>query len=181
MEEQLEIIGDILGSKFSSYMVFHSRESQFNIRFPNPLKLNQQRNYEMALQYFCVANHLVNIKEGNNKFIYSRKSKPPQSIFTTIVLETGANEIKQIVEEIKRQMIQNADWSEKRPPPLNIGVNLSTFKSYIEITDSDYMVLFNQPGTIRGLLGFNSKVIGLGYNISDTTVQITNTSAICLK
>src|SRR5829696_8871347 len=176
MEEQLEIIGDILGSKFSSYLVFHSRESQFNIRFPNPLKLNPQKNYDMALHYFCVANHLVNIKEGNNKFIYS----PDRSkSFTTLRLETGAYEMKQIAEEIKRQMILMKHWDEK-DPPLNIGVNLSTFKSYINITKLTYLVNFNQPGTIRELLGFPPIQIAYGYNISLTTVQITNTSAICL-
>jgi hypothetical protein len=177
MEEQLQTIGDILGSKFSSYLVFHSRQSEFNVSFPTPIKLNPNRNYELALHYFCISNHLVNITEINNKFIYSHDSG---KIFTTLTFETGAYEITQISNEIKRQMIINKHYDEKQPP-LTIGVNLSTFKSYIDITNPNYQVDFGKPKTIKDLLGFDSKIIKSGYNISDKTVQITNTSAICLK
>ena len=89
MEEQLQTIGDILGNKFSSYLIFHSREAQFNITFPNPIKLNPQRNYEMALHYFCVANHLVNIDEENGRLTYSPDA---EKTYITLFIETGAYE-----------------------------------------------------------------------------------------
>jgi hypothetical protein len=91
--------------------------------------------------------------------------------------------MKQINDEIKRLMIVNKHFDEKASPHnyfINIGVNLSTFKSFVEITNASYKVDFKGDKTIRGLLGFNPKVISHGYNISDSTVQITRTSAILI-
>src|SRR5690349_494928 len=62
-----------------------------------------------------------------------------------------------------------------------IGVNLSTFKSYIEITSLTYQIDFSKKDTFRELLGFNPKMIKEGYNIFDGTVQIIKTSAILIK
>ena len=67
IEERLQEIGDILSNKHSSYYVFHSKKSDFNTKFPTPIKLNPHRNYEMALHYFSTSNHLVNISEENNQ------------------------------------------------------------------------------------------------------------------
>src|SRR5205085_3239832 len=104
VEERLQEIGDKLSNKHSSYYVFHSKKSDFYIKFPTPIKLNPRRNYEMALHYFSSSNHLVNISDENNKFRYSNDTGKS---WTTIKLESGAYEMKQIHDEIKRLMIVN--------------------------------------------------------------------------
>ena len=180
IEERLQEIGDILSNKHSSYYVFHSKKSDFNTKFPTPIKLNPHRNYEMALHYFSTSNHLVNISEENNQFIYSHDTG---KTWTTIKLESGAYEMKQINDEIKRLMVVNKHFDDKVSPHnyyINIGVNLSTFKSFVEITNPIFTVNFQKDKTIRNLLGFNPKIISQGYNISDSTVQITKTSAILI-
>ena len=180
LEEKLQEIGDILNNKFSGYFTFTSRNTSFNCRFPTPLKLNPSRNYEIALHYISTSNHMTNITEKNNKFIYSHDNG---KTWTTIAFEKGAYEMKQIDEEIKRQMAANKHYDDKVSPPnyfINIGVNLSTFKAFIDITNPTFKVNFQEKNTIRDLLGFKSKIISQGHNISDNTVEITKSSAILL-
>ena len=88
----------------------------------------------------------------------------------TIKLPNGAYEINQINDEVKRQAGAG----------LEIGVNLSTTKSYINITKPDYKVDFSKPNTLRDMLGFTSQILSTGYNVSNNIVQITNISAIMI-
>ena len=74
------------------------------------------------------------------------------------------------------------DASEKKPKYyVNIGINLSTFKSYIDITNPSYQIDFTKANTFRELLGFNSRILKHDYNKSDDTVQIIKTSVILIK
>jgi hypothetical protein len=180
IEDRLQEIGDILNNKHSSYYVFKTTQSEFNIKFPTPIRLNPHRNYELALHYFSTANHLVNVSDDNNRFVYSHDAG---KTWTTLKLESGAYEMRQIADEVKRLMAVHKHYDEKASPLnyyINIGVNLSTFKSFVEITNSSFKVNFQAAKTIKDLLGFNARIIGVGYNISDVTVQITRTSAILI-
>lgn len=177
--EKLQEISDVISTKKSHYLTFNSNKTSFNTRFPNPIKFNHNRNYEMALQYFSTSNYQINIEEENNKFIYSHDSG---TTWTTITFEKGAYEIKDIDDEIRRQMIVkgHTDKSATAAPIIKIGIILSTFKSFVEITNSTYKVDFSKPKTIRTLLGFDSVVISKGYNTSNSTVQISSSAAILI-
>src|SRR5438093_185398 len=88
----------------------------------------------------------------------------------TIKLPNGAYEINQINDEVKRQAGSG----------LEIGVNLSTTKSYINITKPDYKVDFSKPNTLRDMLGFTSQILSTGFSVSNNVVQITNLTAIMI-
>jgi hypothetical protein len=179
--EKLNEITDSMSNKYSDYFVFYSKSSSFNIRFPEPIKLNPNRNYKIGLQYFTTSNYLINITEKNNKFYYSIDKGVN---FITLTIEPGAYELKQISDEINRLMVKEKHYDSTTAPPkyyFNIGVNLSTFKSFIEITNPSYEIDFTKDETFREILGFNSKKLKTGYNVSDNTVQIIKTSAILIK
>src|SRR5438093_6814498 len=134
----------------------------------------------MALHYFSTSNYIVNISDENNRFVYSHDTG---KTWTTIKLESGAYEMKQINDEIRRLMVVHKHYDDKATPHnhyINIGVNLSTFKSFVEITNPAFKVSFREEKTIRELLGFKPKIVSQGYNISDSTVQITRISAILI-
>ena len=179
--ELLHEISDSMSNKYSDYFVFYSKSSSFNIRFPEPIKLNPNRNYKIGLQYFTTSNYLINITENNNNFTYSTDSG---KTWITIIIEPGAYELKQISDEINRQMVENKHYDSSDNQLkyyFKISVNLSTFKSVIEITNPTYEIDFTIPKSFRELLGFNSSKLKAGYNKSDNTVQIINTSAIMIK
>jgi hypothetical protein len=180
--ELLHEINDSMSNKYSDYFVFYSKSSSFNVVFPTPIKLNPNRNYKIGLQYFTTSNYLINITEANNKFYYSTDTG---KTWTTLTIEKGAYELKQLSDEINRLMAEKKHYDNSNPTHpkyyFNIGVNLSTFKSYIDITNPTYEIDFTKDNTFRGLLGFNSKKLKAGYNKSDDTVQIINTSAILIK
>lgn len=180
LEDKLQELNDIISIKHSSYHIFTSRLSSFTTRLPKPLKLNPNRNYEIGLQYFSTSNSLTNITEKNNKFIYSTDSG---KTWNTITLESGAYEIHQLSSEIKRQMALKNHYDNSKTPAvyyIEFGIIVSTFKSFINITKSEYQVDFTKPNTIGTMLGFNNKILQPGYNISDNTVQITTTSSILI-
>jgi hypothetical protein len=178
--EALQNMSDMLSTKLSTYLTFTFKGSKHLFRFPTPIKLNPNRNYEIGLQYLTTSNYLVNISEKNNKFIYSVDGGVK---YITIKIETGAYEITSLESEIKRQMTLNKHYNANSTPSsyyINIGVKLETFHSFIDITDDKYKVDFTKPNTIRELLGFESKLLGKGYNISDNTVQITKSPIMTL-
>lgn len=184
-EKQIELLqelNDTISSKYSDYWVYYFKDPSFNFIFENPVKLNHNRNYELALHFITTSNYLINIGDNNNKFYYSIDGG---KTWTYLIIEKGAYEIDQLTGEINRQMMERKHFDSSNKEQLRyyfkIGLNLSTFKSYIEITNPAYQIDFTQKDTFRAILGFNSKKLKEGHNKSDETVQITNTSAIFVK
>jgi len=77
-------------------------------------------------------------------------------------------------------MILNKHMDSKGGPFIKIDFILQTFKSYINFTNPTYKVNFNRPNTLRELLGYKSKILNSGYNVSDNAVQITTPSSILI-
>ncbi len=188
--EAIQQMNDAISNKESIYLTFTSNASSFTTRFNTPKKLNPNRKYECALQYFSTSNYQINITEKNNKFTYTHNGaddpKIPSTVFTwtTITLEKGAYEIKHINDEIQRLMIEKGHYDKTKDGngvAISMGLNLSTFKSYIDITDNRYKVDFTRSKSLRNLLGFESKILSKGHNISDNTVQITTASSIMIN
>jgi len=84
-----------------TYLTFTFKGSKHLFRFPTPIKLNPNRNYEIGLQYITTSDYHVNISEKKNKFIYSVDGGVK---WITITIEKGAYEITSLESEIKRQM-----------------------------------------------------------------------------
>src|SRR5438093_227464 len=166
-DSRLADLVNLLSNKLSRTITLVSKTSSFQTDFPVPLKLDPSRNYEAALTYFSAYNTIFNVDDTNNKFIYSVDSGKN---WKTIKLPNGAYEINQINDEVKRQAGAG----------LEIGVNLSTTKSYINITKPDYKVDFSKPNTLRDMLGFTSQILSTGFSVSNNVVQITNLTAIMI-
>jgi hypothetical protein len=177
MEGRIQDLVNLLSCKLSRTITLVSKTSSFQTNFPTPLKLDPNRNYEAALTYFSAYNTIFNVDDTNNKFIYSTDparadpSKVDKGItWKTIKLPNGAYEINQINNEVKRQVGEG----------IEIGVNLSTTKSYINITKPDFKVDFTKSNTLREMLGFTPQILSTGFNISNNVVQITNLTAIMI-
>jgi hypothetical protein len=186
-DQQLEILqnmNDVLSNKDSYYLTFTSNKSQFTQKFDVPIKLNQNRKYELALHNFTTTNYQINIGEENNKFYYTWNKHPsdPKSVIEQheITFEKGAYEVKDIANEIIRGMKEKKHYTDENPPFV-LSLKLSTFKSVIEIKRDELRIDFTKPNTVREMLGFESKLLLKGYNVSDNTVQITSSSSILIK
>ena len=164
--ELLQNLNDIMSNKDSFYLTFTANKSQFTQRFDVPIKLNPNRKYEAALHNFTTSNYQINIDETNNKFYYHW-----YNISKVITFEKGAYEIQDISNEIIRVMKGRNHWDEK-DPPFSLTLNLNVFKSVIDIKSDILKIDFTQAKTFRHMLGFDSKVLTKGYNISTSTVQI---------
>ena len=179
--ELLQELNDAVSNKYSDYWIFYSKQPSFNIRFPDPIKLNHNRNYKIALHYFTTSNYLINITEHNNNFYYSIDIG---KTWVTLIIEKGAYGIDQLTAEINRQMKDRKHFNNTEKEPkyfFKIGITEPTFKSYIEITNPLYQIDFTRTKTFKDILGFKSKVLKEGYNNSDDTVQIIKTSIILIK
>jgi len=173
--ELLQNLNDIMSNKDSFYLTFTANKSQFTQSFDVPIKLNPNRKYEAALHNFTTSNYQINIDETNNKFHYHWGN-----IIEVITSEKGAYEIQDISNEIIRVMKGRNHWDEK-DPPFSLTLNLNVFKSVIDIKSDKLKIDFTQAKTFRHMLGFDSKVLTKGYNISTSTVQITTASSILIK
>jgi hypothetical protein len=173
--EALHQMTDILSSKESYYLTFTLDKTVQSTRFLNPIKLNQNRRYECALQYLGTSNYLINITEKNNMFYYKY-----ENIYYTILFEKGAYEISDIGAEIKRVMTLRNHYSEKEPSFI-LSTKNETFKSVIEIKSDKLSIDFKQPNTFRNILGFEPKILNKGYHVSDNTIQITSSSSIMIN
>ena len=178
--EVLQNLNDVLSNKDSFYLTFTANKSEFTQKFDVPITLNKNRKYEAALHNFTTSNYQINIDETNNKFYYQWKNDNYQFSKEEINFEKGAYELKDISNEIIRYMKEKNHWDEKNPP-FSLSLNLNVFKSIIEISGDKLTIDFTQPKTFRHMLGFESKVLNKGYNISDNTVQITSSSSILIK
>jgi hypothetical protein len=176
----LQNLNDVLSNKDSFYLTFTARKSVFTQKFDVPIKLNPKRRYEAALHNFTTSNYQINIDETNNKFYYRWQADTKSASNEVIKFEKGAYEVKDISNEIIRFMKEKRHWDEKHPP-FSLLLNLNVFKSVIEIASDKLSIDFTKSGTFRHMLGFESKVLQKGYNISDNTVQITSSSSILIK
>jgi hypothetical protein len=77
-------------------------------------------------------------------------------------LDTGAYELEDINNEIKRRIKANGDDE----ATIEITANISTLKSIVEIKKSSCQVNFGVDYSIGTLLGFDKETISFGYNLS---------------
>ena len=181
--EALQNLNDIMSNKDSFYLTFTANKSQITQKFDVPINLKQNRKYELSLHNFTTSNYQINIDETNNKFYYRWRTEivPKIQWASEIVsFENGAYEIKDIANEIIRVMKDRKHWDEK-DPPFSLTLNLNVFKSVIDIKSDRLIIDFTQAKTFRNMLGFESKALMKGYNISSNTVQITTSSSILIK
>ena len=73
------------------------------------------------------------------------------------------------------------DDGSKKKPYISISVNISTYKTIIEITNENYKIDFTRSNTFRNNLGFDSIILnGKGRYVSNYRIQITHIKQINL-
>lgn len=130
-----------------------------SIDFTNPLSLDPEAEYGLALIGFHSYNSIPNIYEGENKFYYtdhnSTKKKKKQE---TITLPTGSYEILDIENYLQQQLIPKTVKKEDYDKYFSLKPNHNTLKC--EIYSERYSFNFAYDNqTIGRILGFSSRIL----------------------
>jgi hypothetical protein len=136
--------------------------------------------YEIAMTSFQVFNTLYNITSVNNLFYYSTNGGVG---WKTLTFNPGAYEINDINTEVQRQMVINGDYTvggTGNTFSITIAPNLNLGKTQITLSNN-YQVDFTKPNNFSTLLGFTSRVLSAGYNLSDNISQIRNYNSIYIN
>jgi hypothetical protein len=171
-------------SRESYQIVFSSNKSTFETSFNPKIVLAENREYEVALVNLETYYSFPNVDTNNNNFRYSHDRG---STWTDINFAVGCYEILQIDSEIQRRMKANGHWdATNKLPCVTISANLSTHKSIISVTNTNYRVALNTDNTIGSILGFNKQVLQQGYHESENIVNIMKINTIyvnvdCIK
>ena len=182
MEEKIqELIDSIESSKYEETIRLESIDANSSIlrtKLKVPIKLNPNRHYRAGLRYFTVYNNLVNINETNNVFRYSIDNG---TSWKTISLLTGAYEIVQIDEEIKRQMKLNKDYDlTNESYYIDIIPKAEINRIVLHITNDTFKLDRNVNNTITSFFGFtnNETALSKGYHIAENQAMISKVFTI---
>ena len=179
---ELQKLNNILNTKYTCCFngVFNLSDPVYIL--PQPKILPSGRNYRAAMIYYSCDNYFENISpELNNNYFYYSSDKG--RTWKDIKLERGYYDIDEYNNEIYRQMKVNVDApiEEKKPPYISISINLSMYKTIIEINHDDYIIDFEKSKTFRNNLGFESnKLKGKGRYVATHRIQITHVKQINL-
>jgi hypothetical protein len=175
MEAVLKRIEELLQPNSETSIVLTSNKTEFTNNFNYPVKLNANRKYKMALTRLETYNSIPNITSENNKFVYS-----VNSVNYTVIIPIGSYEIKQINDEIQRQMVNNGHAAADNKYYIEIGANTATLCSYVRITNASYSVDMDLS-SIKTLLGFSGGVLTSNYQESDAVVDIIPVNSIMVN
>lgn len=146
------------------------KSSRIETIFEQQLTFDPEKNYEMALINLNTYYSFPNVGPENNKFSYS----PDGGVtWKLIEIPTGSYELEDINTYIQRIMLGNGDYDATNDAYyITISADVNTLRSIMDITGAGYQVDFTIPNTIRTLLGFDSGIYTLGYNVSQNIVDI---------
>jgi hypothetical protein len=165
--ESLEKINNALSHKETISIDIDSSCDENGIlvqRLSRPVSLNNNVTHQIALVSLETSSYFPNVTSKNNKFFYSIKDSDEVK---TITLLLGAYDVKQYNDEIKIAIQEKGDKKE------NITIEIIESSAMIRITIKEgYKVYFDRNKTWRHCLGFNSKVLTEGFNISDKRAHI---------
>lgn len=127
-----------------------SRDSTLKIDFVNPIQLESDSEYGIALLGFHSYNSIPNIEEGS-KFYYKAAEDQEEKY---IEFPVGAYEISDIENFLLKHLVPE---TEKIPPEkvFSLKPNNNTLKC--ELYSRDNYISFAHPDSIGNLLGFSSK------------------------
>ena len=163
LSETLKNLDNKLSSKFSTTIKANSTTSEFNIRFPIPLILNNSLNYELGLLWFSTYNAIYNI--GRYEFIYSLDG----TNFLTAALTPGAYEIPEIGLEMK---------SKSGGKDIVLTPKISLHKCILKLVG--VQIEFSKE--LADVLGFKEgKVYPPGTHLGERMVNINSVSDINIE
>jgi len=147
-----------------------SNNSEFTTNIYPPIQLDD--DWQVGLMNFSVYNNIQNITAKNNVFKYSVDGG---TIWKTITLAPGSYEIDTINSEINRLMTVNGDSG------ITISANTITLGSVVDIKSALTRVDFTVANSLAPLLGFNSVILTVGYNVEPNPVDIITINQILVN
>ena len=150
----------------SEIFTLTNRSSILSVDFSNPIRLNHEYEYGLALIGFHSYNTIPNIGEGV-KFYYSNNNNKPSEI----PIPSGAYEITDISDYLNNKLnVSGEDQFFLRP-------NSNTLKC--EIFHRDYDIDFRAANSLGKLLGFSPRILKAGQiHESDLPVNIVKVRTI---
>ena len=128
------------------------RPSNFRHIFRDPIHLDRNKDYQIALSSLSMYNESPNISVsyGNNTFAYSRDNGVS---FTTLTIPSGIYSIEQLDTKINDLILADGGLENK----INLIPDYSILRVVLYITDSNYRLDLT-TGNLRNLLGFDSAI-----------------------
>lgn len=165
--------------KQETQLILTGNKSDFLTNLNPPLKLDEDREYSIALVNLETYYSFPNIEEGkNNKLRYSPDNGKN---FYEIELKTGAYEIAAINDVIFQKMKAKGHYdSSNDAAHFKIFPNAQTLKVNITLK-SGYIIDFRPDNSLRGLFGFESKEYSALINESTNLVNIMAVNSILVN
>ena len=167
----LEQIAFNLRPKNQEHMLVVMDKSAHGEHLAQPLQTNIKQ-YKIAVTFLIGYNGIFNHTNSIKKF-YFMKSITDEDRFIQISISPGAYEIESLNNEINRNIIDKAYYSENEYP-FTMKPNFSTLGSIIEILPQGPIISFMFDNGIRDLLGLNGRTLYEDYNLSPNPVDILN-------
>lgn len=165
--------------KEETQVILAGDSSNFTTNFNPPLKLDDDKEYSIALVNLETYYSFPNVEAGvNNKFRYS----PDNGLnFYEIEIETGSYEIIDLNDVIFQKMKANGHFDTVNDVTyVNIYPNENTLKVVMEL-ESGYVVDFTPTDSLRELLGFEAQTYNAPVNESTNAVQIIAVNSILIN
>jgi len=152
--------------------------SQFTVNLEEPLKIPIGALEAYIQVYGCtVWNNIYNVNTGVNNLIYVAYFDGLTLWNEIITLEAGLYDVDHLNAALKRELNNNANL----PSDLfTIVPDTASNKAVIQFNYSGTQLDFTQALTIRGILGFDSRLVplaqttGVEYVLGDTVANFNN-------
>lgn len=139
----------------SQIFTLRGRSSTLSVDFYNPIDLDLQYDYSLALIGLHTYNSIPNIEEGvNNKFYYwelGDKSKEK-----VIKIPTGSYEISDIESYLQKKLIPSGVTQSEHSDYFSLKPNNNTLKCEI---NSKHEINFTPKDSLATLLGYSAQVL----------------------
>ena len=167
-KDYLKEIAENTSLRPSFQVVLTGTGSRLDTKFSPPLDFRAGCKYEIALVSLETYYSFPNIEKSNNSLKVFINNK-----WVQIVIPTGCYELKDINEEIQRQIVEKKG----KKNDVSFTPNLNTFKCIMTLADG-VKVNFTGDNSIRDVLGFEAKIYTGGRIESKHTVNIMRVNSI---
>ena len=150
--------------KDSFTLVVSENSANIQTTFSPPLKLQANRDYELAMVNLETYYSFANIRKGNNSFKWSIDEG---KTWTLLHIPTGCYELNAEITRIRG----NSD--------ITILPNVNTLQCILTVVGAKCKVSFDVPNSLASVLGFKQDIVyGVGRHASEKLVNIMSANSI---
>jgi hypothetical protein len=150
-------------------LLISDNKTDIRTNFNAPLILNRDKQYELALVSIETYYSFPNIDVTNNKFVYNNGSE-----WKEILIAEGSYQLADINDYIKSELVRLGEPE----GVIELSPNTNTLKCVLKISDPKYQVSFEQPKSLRYLLGFESGIYSASSQEGEKNIDIMKLNSI---